>query len=446
MAAMLCPSTVDPPLETNLALRAAINKTYGVMQTFTIERVEHKKDTFKFMLTVNNKVFYVGELIAFIVERLSEGRTAGEIATMINEKNAQGYKLSEEQMEQIIQDKIKTLGIFGAGNPDAVQSNSPLSRIGARWTITRFERIEPLLQYVRQLYWPAVFIPLLLLLIAGNSWFFYIVFTKYGATAKHLISNTADCQKSIYFFLLFYPAAIATLYMHEIGHAAASYRFGVTPRNIGMGIYLIFPVLYTELNGAWKLGRGQRLIINLGGIYLQLLINLFFFLLVFRVQDPNAKEVLRYLIKLNVLTVFLNLNPFLKFDGYWIISDLFRLPNLNQQSNYYIVRLVNWLFPRIKVKVNPNVASIIRPWNPVLIVYSFLKYAFVLSLVYSLIRGSYYSYKNIIIYSGQMVVTQDYTLCSVETLVKQLFSVAVLSYFLVTVSRNFVKGVRRLKK
>lgn len=417
------------------------------MQTFTIEKVEFEKDSSRFMLTVNNsKVYYVGELIASIIEKLSEGKSTAEIARFINQHNKQGFNLSEEQLADIIGDKIKGLGIFGANDEAAVQSNAPLSRIRARWTITRFEQIKPLLKIVCQLYAPAIFFPILILLLAGNSWCLYTAITKNPSIVKTLTSASADCQKNIYFFLLFYPAAIVMLYLHEIGHAAASYRFGVTPRNIGMGFYLIFPVLYTELNGAWKLSHTKRVIINLGGIYLQLLINMLLFIAVFNTSQPTAKEVLRYLIKLNILTIILNLNPFLKFDGYWIISDLFRLPNLNQQSNYYIIRVVNRLFPRLKVGMNKNVGHIIRPKNPVLIVYSMLKYAFVAYLGWSILFGFFFSYRNIIIYTSQMTTTGDYSLCSFETLIKKAFSVVALSYFMYSISRNLIKKFRHLKK
>jgi putative peptide zinc metalloprotease protein len=115
---------------------------------------------------------------------------------------------------------------------------------------------------------------------------------------------------------------------HELGHASACAKFSVKPGDIGFTMYLIYPALYTDVNAAWRLKRFQRVIIDLGGVYFQLL-GATICLLAYRLV---AWPPLIHVVPVIILNCFLMLNPFLKFDGYWLLSDALGVPNLSQQS------------------------------------------------------------------------------------------------------------------
>src|SRR5258708_11862492 len=70
-------------------------------------------------------------------------------------------------------------------------------------------------------------------------------------------------------FLAAYGLFFLSLVVHEFGHAAACSRFGGQPSAIGLGVYLAFPVLYSNVTAAWEMRRWQRVVVDLGGIYLQ---------------------------------------------------------------------------------------------------------------------------------------------------------------------------------
>ena len=53
---------------------------------------------------------------------------------------------------------------------------------------------------------------------------------------------------------------------HELGHASACKHFGIRHGGIGFGLYLNFPVLYTDVTEVWRLRRADRCIVNLGGV------------------------------------------------------------------------------------------------------------------------------------------------------------------------------------
>lgn len=63
---------------------------------------------------------------------------------------------------------------------------------------------------------------------------------------------------------------LISLIVHEFGHATACARFGAAPSSIGFAVYLIYPVLFSDVGTAWKLRRWQRVVVDLGGIYFQI--------------------------------------------------------------------------------------------------------------------------------------------------------------------------------
>lgn len=116
--------------------------------------------------------------------------------------------------------------------------------------------------------------------------------------------------------------------LHELGHASACKYYGVKHGGIGFGLYLNFPLLYTDVTEAWKLDRNQRNIVNIAGVYFQLYL-LVLLVLVFLFTGDSFTG---YLILAMNLGFIMTLNPFFKFDGYWIVSDLLGIPNLRKQS------------------------------------------------------------------------------------------------------------------
>ena len=57
--------------------------------------------------------------------------------------------------------------------------------------------------------------------------------------------------------------------VHEFGHSAALMSYNGKPGRIGIAVYFIMPVLFSNVSSAWKLKRSQRTLIDLGGMYLQ---------------------------------------------------------------------------------------------------------------------------------------------------------------------------------
>lgn len=139
-------------------------------------------------------------------------------------------------------------------------------------------------------------------------------------------------------YLIAYLLVLLTAVFHEIGHAAACRTLGCEHGAIGFLLYIVFPAFYVNLSNAWRLSGRQRAIIDVGGVYFQLISAIPFFLVHILTGSPYCAAVI-YSIDVMVL---ISLNPFLKFDGYWLLVDLTGLVNLQRRGFRVCKEVVLW--------------------------------------------------------------------------------------------------------
>jgi putative peptide zinc metalloprotease protein len=149
------------------------------------------------------------------------------------------------------------------------------------------------------------------------------------------------------------PAAVAlfglSLLVHELGHAAACLRYGAAPSAIGVGFYIAFPILYSDVSAAWSLSRRQRAVVDLGGIYLQSAVGALYLLL----HLVTGWAPFQVAVAGIVSTVVLSMNPLLRFDGYWVVSDLLGIANLHAEGR----RALRHVWDRLRRRSPPAL-----PW------------------------------------------------------------------------------------
>lgn len=136
-----------------------------------------------------------------------------------------------------------------------------------------------------------------------------------------------------------YGLLLLSLVVHELGHASACARFGVRPGEIGATLYLIYPALYSDVSGAWQLLRRQRVLVDLGGMYFQLVAGAVYA----TAYAFSGWEPLRVAVFMILGTGVFSLNPIFKFDGYWVLADALGITNLSRQPSrilgHYYARL-----------------------------------------------------------------------------------------------------------
>ncbi|MGB0909955.1 MAG: HlyD family efflux transporter periplasmic adaptor subunit [Nitrospirales bacterium] len=122
--------------------------------------------------------------------------------------------------------------------------------------------------------------------------------------------------------------------LHELGHAYTATKFGCRVHTMGVAFLVMFPVLYTDTTDAWRLThRRERLTIAAAGVIVELVIAMLATFLWNFLPDGILRSVAFTLATTSwVMSVAINLNPLLRFDGYYFLSDWLGVPNLQHRA------------------------------------------------------------------------------------------------------------------
>lgn len=122
--------------------------------------------------------------------------------------------------------------------------------------------------------------------------------------------------------------------IHELAHGYCLKRYGCKVPTMGIAFIVMWPVLYTDATDAWRLrSRRQRLIIGSAGMLVEIELALLCLLAWSILPDGIGKSLAFYIATASLLTTMaINLSPFLRFDGYYLMSDYFGIDNLHTRS------------------------------------------------------------------------------------------------------------------
>lgn len=142
-------------------------------------------------------------------------------------------------------------------------------------------------------------------------------------------------------------ALILVKLLHELGHAFTAKRFGCRVPTMGVAFLVLWPMAYTDTNETWRLtSRWQRLRVAAAGIVTELGIAAWATLAWGLLPDGELRSAAFVLATTSwIATLAINASPFMRFDGYFILSDWLDLPNLHERS-FALARwrLREWLF------------------------------------------------------------------------------------------------------
>jgi putative peptide zinc metalloprotease protein len=142
-------------------------------------------------------------------------------------------------------------------------------------------------------------------------------------------------------------ALLAVKWVHELGHAFTAKRLGCRVPAMGVAFLVMFPMAYTDTNETWRLtSHRQRLRIASAGIVTELMIAVWATWAWVLLPDGEWRSAMFFLATASWLaTLAINASPFMRFDGYFILSDWLDMPNLHERS-FALARwqLREWLF------------------------------------------------------------------------------------------------------
>jgi len=129
-------------------------------------------------------------------------------------------------------------------------------------------------------------------------------------------------------------ALLGAKVVHELAHGYTAKRYGCRVHGMGIAFLVLWPVLYTDVTDAWKLAdRRRRLAIGAAGMVAELGLAALATVAWSFLPDGPARSAAFLIATVTwIMTVAVNLNPLLKFDGYYLLSDLLGVDNLQTRA------------------------------------------------------------------------------------------------------------------
>lgn len=122
--------------------------------------------------------------------------------------------------------------------------------------------------------------------------------------------------------------------LHELGHALTAKQLGLRVPRMGVAIVLLLPMLYTDTGETWRLTRRRdRFAIAAAGMRIELMLAAWCTLAWSFLPDGALRGAMFFLATTSwIMTLAVNASPFMRFDGYYMMSDATGIPNLHDEA------------------------------------------------------------------------------------------------------------------
>jgi putative peptide zinc metalloprotease protein len=205
----------------------------------------------------------------------------------------------------------------------------------------------------------------------------------WSALTENFVDRVLTPQSLVILWLAFPLIKV----LHELGHGIATRVHGGEVHDLGAMILVFTPVPYVDASAAWAFrSKWQRIAVGAAGMMVELLLAALA-LFVWVAAEPGLVRTIAYntMLVAGVSTLLFNLNPLLRFDGYYILADLLEIPNLGQRANAYLGYLCErYLFGRREATVaaaTPGERTWFVAWGLASIVYRALVIVTILLVV-----------------------------------------------------------------
>jgi putative peptide zinc metalloprotease protein len=249
----------------------------------------------------------------------------------------------------LLEEKLAPLGVLrGAdGTEPATQKANPLLALRLKVVLSNERATRLLTAPFQPLFHPLFVVPILVAFFVVTGWLLFGA--GLGTSARELLYDPA-------LIVIAFGLAALSAGFHEFGHAAACRYGGATPGAMGAGLYLVWPAFYTDVTDSYRLDRGGRLRTDLGGLYF----NMVFALATVGVWALTGWDALLVLVPVQLFQMMHQLLPFVRLDGYYILSDLTGVPDL-------FARIKPTLMSLLPGRAADERVTALKPWVRVVV-------------------------------------------------------------------------------
>lgn len=166
---------------------------------------------------------------------------------------------------------------------------------------------------------------------------------NFGEVSTTFVNNLSWAGLAKYFVAILFLKIV-----HEAAHVISATHFKCRIRGIGLGFMVFYPRLYTDTTDSWRLPRKQRLLIDGAGIIIELLLGGIAALLWVYLPHGPWRSTMFYVFAVSTInTIFVNGNPCIRYDGYYLLCDLTNTENLMTRSAEYVKQWWRWYFLKL---------------------------------------------------------------------------------------------------
>jgi putative peptide zinc metalloprotease protein len=266
----------------------------------------------------DGQVVQLSRLLYLVASCLDRGADVDQTSRYLSEQL--GREVTADNVVFLIDRKLRPTGIVslpGAADDVAPTRANPLLALRLRLPLVP-ERVHGrVTSSLRPMFRPAIVFGVLASVLALDTWLVVAGRDSVAAAMRDVIYGPR-------ILLAVTALTIVMGAFHETGHATAARYGGATPGAMGAGVYLVWPVFYTDVTDSYRLDRRGRLRTDLGGIYF----NLVFALVSAAIYGATGQALFLAMVLVAQVETLRQLLPFVRLDGYYIVADLAGVPNL----------------------------------------------------------------------------------------------------------------------
>jgi putative peptide zinc metalloprotease protein len=263
----------------------------------------------------DGQVIQMPRLLYVVAEAVDGERDYTAIGGYVSPRIGRG--LDADGAKLLVEEKLRPIGVVAQedGTTPELEKFDPLLALRMKTAVVPERVVNRITRFFRPLFWPPVMLALLVTFVGLDVWLFV-----FHGVAQSLRQTLYDPL----FILLLLGLVVVSAAFHECGHATACAYGGARPGAMGVGIYIVWPAFYTDVTDAYRLGKRGRLRTDLGGVYF----NSIFTVATFGVYFVTGWEPLLIVVPLQIMEMLHQFLPFIRLDGYYIVSDLTGVPDM----------------------------------------------------------------------------------------------------------------------
>lgn len=276
----------------------------------------------------DGQVVQVSELLNTVVSEMDPERSPDEVAQAVSV--AYGRSLTVDGLSHLVRSRLLPLGLVeDAGDvlPEQPPRAKPVFSLSLKGTMLPARVVRPISGLLQALFWP----PFIVLGLAGLVAVDVMMYRQgnLGHAVNQLIHEPV-------LLLALYVLLTFGAFIHENGHAAACRYGGAESGEIGFGLYLVFPAFYTDVTDSYRLSRAGRIRVDLGGLYFNVL-TLIVFGVAYQLSHNGLLLLAIFIMQIEMLQ---QLVPAVRFDGYYVLSDIIGVPDLFARVKPVLLSLI----------------------------------------------------------------------------------------------------------